>query len=157
MQMPAPNALHDQKSHVAPPFSYLKQMHVVLTMPLALHVADAGANGITWPPKSCCVSFWSSSYNKCSGAIIWHWHQYQWYHIAKNVVAHCCSHLKLMKAMVLLTMTLASHDADVSANSVKWLKKSWCTSFQPSWHNKMQHSHHINKKSYWASFQIILS
>ena len=46
MPMPAPNISHDQKSHVAPHFSYLDQTNlvVVLMMQLASHDADAGAS-----------------------------------------------------------------------------------------------------------------
>ena len=43
--------------------------------------------------------------------------------------------LDLMNTVLLLTMALASHHTDASANSVKWLKKWHCISFQSSWTN----------------------
>ena len=42
----------------------------------------------------------------------------------KHYVAHYFNCLDLMYTVVLLTMPLASHAADASGNSVKWLKKS---------------------------------
>ena len=57
MLMPAPNTSYDQNTHVAPNFSYLDQTDamVILMVPFASCDADAGANCITWPEKSCCV------------------------------------------------------------------------------------------------------
>ena len=40
-------------------------------------------------------------------------------HDQKHYVAHYFSHLDLMDTVVLLTMPLASHDGEASANSVK--------------------------------------
>ena len=41
-----------------------------------------------------------------------------------------------MNSVVLLTMPLASHDADANDKSVKWLKKSCCILFRLCWTNK---------------------
>ena len=57
-------------------------------------------------------------------------------HDQKGYVAHCFHCLDLMNGMMLLTVPVALHDADISANSVKWLKNSCCISFQPSITNK---------------------
>ena len=49
MSMPAPNASHNQKHHVAPDFNYLDQTNIAvpLMIPLTLHDNDGVANGIT--------------------------------------------------------------------------------------------------------------
>ena len=54
----------------------------------------------------------------------------------KSYVKHRFLYLDLIYTVVLLTMPFASHDADASANSVKWLKKSCCISFWSSWISK---------------------
>ena len=40
-------------------------------------------------------------------------------HVQKHYAAYCFNHLDLMNAVVLLTVVLASHDADAIVNSVK--------------------------------------
>ena len=42
-----------------------------------------------------------------------------WHYMNKNYVTHCFNLIDLLNTMVLLTMALASHDADASTNSVK--------------------------------------
>ena len=104
-------------------------------VPLASH--DADPNGITWPKKSWYISFLSSWPYKWYGTIdetfvMYHWHEHQWHYMPKKYVVHCF----VVWALCLMTMPLASHDADASANSVKWLNKSCCISFWSSWTNK---------------------
>ena len=90
------------------------------------------ASGFKWRNKSCFISFQSSCHNKWNltllltlallllascytdsgtNGITWQ----------KCYVAHF-NHLDVMDAVVLFTMPLASHDADVRLSSVKWLK-----------------------------------
>ena len=73
MPMLVPMASHGQKSHVVPHFDYLDLRNAIvpLTMPSVYHAASA--NGITWPIKSCCTSFWLSWSKECNCC---HW----WYH-----------------------------------------------------------------------------
>ena len=94
--------------------------------------------------KSCYISFWSSwpdkwnvllmtllaSFNTDTSTIA--------LCDPKSYITHCLNHLNVMNTIVLLAMALASHDADASVSSVKWLKKSFCISFQSSWTNKQQ-------------------
>ena len=135
---------------------------VPLMMLLISCDADTSTNGVTWV-KSHHTSFWSSWSIKCSGAIfhtfviMWCQDKCQWPRMTKNHAAphnvilrpasmvlhdqnssvpHCCICLGLINTMVPLPITLTSHDADVSANSVKWLKKSCCISFWSSWNNR---------------------
>ena len=46
-----------------------------------------------------------------------------------SYVALCFTFLDVMNTVVLVRMPLISHDAEASANIVKWLKKSCCISF----------------------------
>ena len=152
MSMPAWTACHDEKKVM------LHLISIILTKWmywLASHAADA--NGITWPKISCFVSFWC---NKSSGAtddtvgIMGHFDTItssitwpNWY------VRHCFSHLEIMNVVVLLSMQLPSLDVDASANSIKWLKNSYCTSFKSFWSNKCHAGITWTNMSYHTSFQ----
>ena len=61
MPMSAQYASHNENSCVVPHFGYpdTRNAVVALMIPLALHDADGGTSGITWPQSSC-TSFWSS-------------------------------------------------------------------------------------------------
>ena len=69
-------------------------------LPLISHYANAGANVIRWPKKSCYISFWSSWTTICSGAIddaisvMWCQH---WYNITKEVMLHLVSIILTMQ------------------------------------------------------------
>ena len=70
MLMPEPMALHGQKGNDTSHFDCLdlKNGIALLVMPLTSDHSDTGGNGITWPQKSFCTSFWWSWPKKCSGA-----------------------------------------------------------------------------------------
>ena len=63
--------LHDHKGHLVCHFDHLdiRNVMVLLTMPSASCDADAGANGVTLPKRSCCTSFYSSWPKECNGII----------------------------------------------------------------------------------------
>ena len=117
MPLPSPNALHDQSKSCCTSFwlSWLNKY--------SGDIDDA--IGIPWPKMWCCISFWSSWPKKWNVAIddtvdiMWH--------------AHFFNCLDIMNTVVLLTWPLASHVADASSNSIKWLKKSYYISFWSSW------------------------
>ena len=98
------------------------------------------AIGIRWLEKSCYISFWPSR-PKMKWCHWWHC----WDHVTltaslasydqDSYIEHCFSYLDVISAVALLTMALASHAADASANSVRWLKRLYWISFQSSWTN----------------------
>ena len=86
-------AIHVQKSHVAPYFSYfdVRNPLVPFTMPSALCDANAGTNCIAWSKLLFCISFWSKEGNGAIDDAInimlckcW----CQWHHMTREVMLH---------------------------------------------------------------------
>ena len=84
-------------------------------------------NGITWPNKSCSISFLLSKCKECSGAIddtpgiMWHWHQHKWHHMMKKL---CCKLFQLSwpnECNGTSDNALTLHDTDARAK----VSKDW--------------------------------
>ena len=90
---------HNQESHVVPPFDScdLRNTMVPLMTMLVSCNTNTGANGISWPKKSCCTSFQSYLPKEFNGpvndavGIMWCWHWHQWHHMTRKVMLHLIS------------------------------------------------------------------
>ena len=150
-----PMVSHDQKSHDAPYFNCLDLRNTMVwcmglstshdgdTNAVALHDTNTNASGIMWcqgwcqwyhMTKSHVASHFNCHYlRNAMVPFVMHWH-----HVMQAPVPmlHLVLIIFTKNAVVSLMMPLASHNADASANSVKWLKISCCILFQSSCPNK---------------------
>ena len=90
MPMLPPMAWHEQKSHVLSPFDHLDLTNGIMPFMTQLALCDTDMR----------IHDIACPEKKCCTFFV--------------------SYLDLWNALVLLTVTLASHDADTSANSVKY-------------------------------------
>ena len=117
-----PMELHDQKSHIVPHFNHLdvRDAMMPLMVPSGSPDANASANGITWPKRSCCTSF----HHLDLGNVIVPEASCDAYASANDITwqrKSCYTSFQLSgqrNSVVLLTMLSASHDARAGASGV---------------------------------------
>ena len=125
-----------QEGHLSPHFNFLNQTNGVVVLMVPLSSPDADVSGITWPKSHVVSHFDDHDVTNAMVSMTTLTIVPMASHDQKCYVVPCFSHFDQMNKMVLLTLPLASHNADASANCIKWVKKSCCTSFQSSWPNK---------------------
>ena len=118
MPIPEPVVSHDQKSHVAPHFSFLdlRNAMVPVMTPLASCHTNTNTNGIPWIKKSSCISFWLSWPNKWNSTmdctvIMWHCCKNQWHYMTNKVM------------LLIVSIALNYIGGIVNAIDITWC---WC-------------------------------
>ena len=142
---------YDEISHVAPLFSCLDVMNTMLSLMTLLALvmlsmscnANTATNGVTWPKKSCCISFWffvdltnpmvqfMTLWASCDviasiSSVAWP---------EGHVVSHF-DHLDLANAVVPLMMLLGSYGANALCQWSCMAQKLCFALFWESWSDK---------------------